>query len=257
MSDGQEVRSKRPMTLDLDARNSPRAKRIKNPVPVISSPDLYRLALASPDVEKFIKGSLQVGSSTQATPVSAYIFPSKDPTAQQQQFAKGFEDALEECKRRASLNPVPCEPPVPCATTTLTTLTSANLETLNVQHGTVASSQSSNMSSVETHSSDTSDSMSMTTIKDEQTVPNGVDPIDMRDQEVMKLERKRLRNRIAASKCRKKKLERISQLQDQVDKLKSENQEYEKMISMLRQEVDTLQQEAMMHRQHGCHISVL
>ncbi|OQR70369.1 transcription factor AP-1-like [Tropilaelaps mercedesae] len=257
MSDGQEIRSKRPMTLELDSRNNTRAKRPK-PVPILSSPDLHRLALASPDVENFIKGSLQVSSSGQPTPVAAYIFPPKDPTVQQKQFVKGFEDALEECKRRGSLNPIPCEPLVSCGTTTLTTLTSANLESLNVQNGTVASSQSSNMSSVETHSSDTSDSMSMpmTSVKDEQTVPNGVDPIDMRDQEKLKLERKRLRNRIAASKCRRKKLERITQLEDQVNKLKSDNQEYEKMISMLRQEIDTLHQEAVMHRQHGCHIEV-
>lgn len=257
MSEAQEVRSKRPMTLDLDSRNGTRAKQIKNVVPVISSPDLQRFALASPDVEKFIKGNLGMNTSAQPTPVSTYIFPSKNPTLQQEQFAKGFEEALNAYKLRQGLKPVACEPPAPCATTTLTTLTSANLETLNVQHGTVASSQSSNLSSVETHSSDTSDSMSMTTIKDEQTVPNGVDPIDMHDQEVLKLQRKRLRNRIAASKCRKKKLERISQLQEQVDKLKSENQQYEKMISVLRQEIEGLQQEAMMHRQHGCHLAVI
>ncbi|XP_022649508.1 transcription factor AP-1-like [Varroa jacobsoni] len=264
MSDCQEIRSKRPMTLDLESGSNTRAKRLKNQLaaPVISSPDLHRLALASPDVEKFIKGSLQVNSSAQPTPVSAYIFPSKDPTVQQKQFVKGFEDALEQCKRRGSLNPVSCEPPPmsSCATTTLTTLTTANLESLNVQLVTVASSQSSTQSSAETHSSDTSDSMSMSmpmaTVKDEQTVPNGVDPIDMRDQEKLKLDRKRLRNRIAASKCRKKKLERISQLEAQVRKLNDENLEYEKMINMLRHEISTLRQEAIMHQQSGCHIKL-
>merc|ERR1712183_469587 len=40
-----------------------------------------------------------------------------------------------------------------------------------------------------------------------------ITPINMESQEKIKLERKRLRNRLAASKCRKRKLERISQLE--------------------------------------------
>merc|ERR1739848_875003 len=44
----------------------------------------------------------------------------------------------------------------------------------------------------------------------------GVSPIDMETQEKIKLERKRLRNRQAAAKCRKRKLERISLLDDRV-----------------------------------------
>merc|ERR1719219_2601928 len=44
----------------------------------------------------------------------------------------------------------------------------------------------------------------------------GISPIDMESQEVIKLERKRLRNRLAASKCRKRKLERISNLDEKV-----------------------------------------
>merc|ERR1712228_798033 len=40
-----------------------------------------------------------------------------------------------------------------------------------------------------------------------------ITPINMESQEKIKLERKRQRNRLAASKCRKRKLERISQLE--------------------------------------------
>merc|ERR1711997_1420375 len=48
----------------------------------------------------------------------------------------------------------------------------------------------------------------------------GISPIDMESQEIIKLERKRLRNRLAASKCRKRKLERISNLDEKVSDLK-------------------------------------
>uniref|UniRef100_A0A3B5QTQ7 Transcription factor JunD n=1 Tax=Xiphophorus maculatus TaxID=8083 RepID=A0A3B5QTQ7_XIPMA len=48
-------------------------------------------------------------------------------------------------------------------------------------------------------------------------------PVDMDSQERIKAERKRLRNRIAASKCRRHKLERISRLEDKVKTLKTQN----------------------------------
>merc|ERR1712223_1428327 len=47
-----------------------------------------------------------------------------------------------------------------------------------------------------------------------------IPPINMESQEKIKLERKRQRNRLAASKCRKRKLERISQLELKVKDLK-------------------------------------
>merc|ERR1712109_400260 len=47
-----------------------------------------------------------------------------------------------------------------------------------------------------------------------------ITPINMESQEKIKLERKRQRNRLAASKCRKRKLERISQLELKVKDLK-------------------------------------
>merc|ERR1739848_698873 len=46
-----------------------------------------------------------------------------------------------------------------------------------------------------------------------------ITPINMESQEKIKLERKRQRNRLAASKCRKRKLERISQLELKVKDL--------------------------------------
>lgn len=288
---------KREMTLDL-ALDGPNRKRIRNQLglngtpgtiaPVLTSPDLKNFTLASPEVERFIKNAMHTNSAAQQTPVQTYLLPNKNPTSQQTQFVKGFEEALENCKRRESSShpsvlvstSVPEQliataassasvltglPPSFTGATTLTTLTSANLGELNKQTGGfgVSCHQSqSTLSSAETHSSDTSDSTSLpphTFVKDEQTVPGGTsgcDRIDMRDQEKLKLERKRQRNRVAASKCRKKKIERITQLEDQVHKLKGENSEFEKMISMLQQEVSALRQEAHRHQQQGCLIEL-
>ncbi|KAI4788506.1 hypothetical protein KUCAC02_035813 [Chaenocephalus aceratus] len=45
-------------------------------------------------------------------------------------------------------------------------------------------------------------------------------PINLETQERIKAERKKLRNRLAATKCRRRKLERISRLEDKVAHLK-------------------------------------
>merc|ERR1719341_39989 len=55
-----------------------------------------------------------------------------------------------------------------------------------------------------------------------------------------KLEKKRERNRIAATKCRLRKMERISQLDGQVAELQVENQRLGAESQDLRQEVEDL-----------------
>lgn len=95
------------------------------------------------------------------------------------------------------------------------------------------------------------------TIKDEpQTVPNSppMSPIDMESQEKIKLERKRQRNRVAASKCRKRKLERISKLEDKVKLLKGENIELSSVIKQLKEHVISLKQKVIEHINNGCSI---
>lgn len=96
-----------------------------------------------------------------------------------------------------------------------------------------------------------------TTIKEEpQTVPNSppMSPIDMETQEKIKLERKRQRNRVAASKCRKRKLERISKLEDKVKLLKSDNTELGSIIKTLKEHVCQLKQQVIDHISKGCNI---
>merc|ERR1712018_43945 len=84
-----------------------------------------------------------------------------------------------------------------------------------------------------------------------------ISPIDMESQEIIKLERKRLRNRLAASKCRKRKLERISNLDEKVEDLKSENTELMGIVKKLKDSICNLKQEVMEHVQHGCQINMV
>ena len=82
-------------------------------------------------------------------------------------------------------------------------------------------------------------------------------PIDMDSQEMIKLERKRSRNRVAATKCRKKKLEKISKLEDRVKDLKGENSELASILKQLKENVCNLKQEIMAHVNQGCKIDSL
>jgi len=82
-----------------------------------------------------------------------------------------------------------------------------------------------------------------------------IQPINMESQEKIKLERKRMRNRLAASKCRKRKLERISQLEGKVKDLKGENAELYNVVKKLKESVSSLKQEVMEHCQSGCQIN--
>lgn len=79
-------------------------------------------------------------------------------------------------------------------------------------------------------------------------------PVDLENQERMKAERKRLRNRLAASKCRRRKLERIARLEDKVKVLKNDNAGLSNTASMLREQVAQLKQKVMTHVSSGCQL---
>ncbi len=76
----------------------------------------------------------------------------------------------------------------------------------------------------------------------------------MEDQERVKAERKKLRNRLAATKCRKRKLERISRLEDKVKILKTDNAGLSSTASLLREQVAQLKQKVMTHVSSGCQL---
>ncbi|KAM9500528.1 transcription factor Jun-like [Clarias gariepinus] len=92
-------------------------------------------------------------------------------------------------------------------------------------------------------------------LKDEpQQVPETppLSPIDMEDQERIKAERKRMRNRVAASKCRKRKLERLARLEERVSRLTGENGELRGAADSLRDQVTQLRHQLLDHIKSGC-----
>lgn len=79
-------------------------------------------------------------------------------------------------------------------------------------------------------------------------------PIDLEVQEIVKRERKKQRNRIASSKCRKRKLEREARLETRVKELKERNIELNAVANALKQQVCDLKQKVMDHVNEGCQI---
>lgn len=95
------------------------------------------------------------------------------------------------------------------------------------------------------------------TVPDMQSSDNSsppMSPIDLENQEKIKAERKRLRNRLAASKCRRRKLERIARLEDKVKVLKTDNAGLSSTASVLREQVAQLKQKVMTHVSSGCQL---
>jgi hypothetical protein len=77
-------------------------------------------------------------------------------------------------------------------------------------------------------------------------------PIDMTAQEEEKLDRKRQRNRVAATKCRKRKIERITQLEQEVRELNDSLQKRLKQKRDLEIEVDEIRNRLKIHIKQGC-----
>merc|ERR1712193_505191 len=274
---------KRAAGLSLDL-NSASAKRNKQVQSLLTSPDVQMLKITSPELEKFL-----IQNPTLATPTpSGYIFP-KSVTEEQAMYAKGFEEALEHLRQSE-----PPGSNDLAAANTLATLSTASVgpagRSLDVHKslpeapqnpGIPLSVQASSHSRPASGASGSYDSETYQVpegvkIKDEpddhlslsgsgygsegmKSPPmntTGMSPIDMETQEKIKLDRKRQRNRLAASKCRKRKLERISQLDDRVSALKNENADLAAVVKKMKAGVALLKQEVIEHVNSGCDIRV-
>ncbi|XP_023226150.1 transcription factor Jun-like [Centruroides vittatus] len=260
-------------TLNLDFDNKSNKKQRYNTM--LTSPDMHMLKLESPELEKLIIA--QNGHvTTTPTPNQYNNLFVKSVTEEEEQYAKGFVDALAHLHQTTgpSAGSTVIQPVHEGLCDMNTAVTSSGCTILPTCPE-VPMSQSCPVSqdcgvmytgmpqvSVGCYSQPNEYIPSLTSIKEEpQTVPNlGVtpplSPIDMEDQERIKLERKRLRNRIAASKCRRRKLERIAKLEDKVKELKIQNNELGAVANTLRDHICSLKQQVMDHVKNGCQIMV-
>jgi hypothetical protein len=79
-------------------------------------------------------------------------------------------------------------------------------------------------------------------------------PINLEVQELIKHQRKKLRNRLAAQRCRKRKIEREDTLKAKVKELKQKNTDLTSLSRDLRMQVCELKQQVMQHVNQGCHV---
>lgn len=250
--------AKKRLTLDLNKVHSPRQKKPRFDV-LLSSPDLNMLKLPSPELEKLI---MQQNGLLSTTPSSSqFLYPNpRVVTHDQEMYGRGFDDALAELHQNGAANSggsaVSIVPP---SSTSAASNHGNDYVPVTIE----------TTSATATHSTFTTQNLPLTSsyhsalqipVKEEPLCGTSLSssppmsPIDMENQERIKLERKRQRNRIAASKCRRRKLERIAKLEDKVKLLKNDNSELATVVVKLRQQVCGLKEQVMEHVNCGCQI---
>ncbi|XP_070775023.1 transcription factor Jun-like [Enoplosus armatus] len=267
---------KQTMTLNLNDPKNFKPQLSSKALDILTSPDVGLLKLASPELERLIIQSC----SGLTTPTPTQFVCPKNITDEQEGFAEGFVRALAELHYHQQ---APAQSGVtnsmvsgsaasegggiPYSCTVRTDPPEyTNLGTFSRAVGSAsapASERHPPMSypAVPPPSHNHMDHQRLHALKEEpQTVPEmsgdtpPLSPINMEKQERIKAERKRMRNRVAASKCRKRKLERISRLEDRVKNLKSQNTELVSSANVLRDELALLKQKVMDHVNSGCQL---
>uniref|UniRef100_A0A3Q3DA22 Transcription factor JunD n=2 Tax=Hippocampus comes TaxID=109280 RepID=A0A3Q3DA22_HIPCM len=268
--------SKRMMKKDInltlsDAEIKPHLRDVDG---ILGPSDLGLLKLSSPELERLIIQSN--GMVTTTSSGSHFLFPK--PVTDEQEFAEGFVKALEDLHKQ---NQGP-------ANGTLDLVPNINIAAVTTQ---LDLPVYTNLNSYGSGPSETTVNYSTDTVpfpppppphlfagapsaepelssrahppkEEPQTVPDvqsfgdspPLSPVDMDSQERIKADRKRLRNRIAASKCRRRKLERISRLEDKVTTLKNQNTDLASTANVLREQVAQLKEKVLTHVNSGCQL---
>lgn len=272
---------KQSMTLNLADPGSNLKPHLRNKsAELLTSPDVGLLKLASPELERLIIQSSNGLITTTPTPTQ-FLCP-KNVTDEQEGFAEGFVRALAELHNQNTLPSVTsAAQPVSGGMAPVSSMAGgggsfnaglhseppvyANLSNFNPNALSSAPGYNANgMGYAPQHHLNAQMPVQhprLQALKEEpQTVPEmpgetpPLSPIDMESQERIKAERKRMRNRIAASKCRKRKLERIARLEEKVKTLKAQNSELASTANMLREQVAQLKQKVMNHVNSGCQL---
>jgi len=280
-SSRNQPQKRKALTLDLNAATNKKSKAAPH---ILTSPDVQMLKLTSPELAEFLTRNPALNTPTPSG--NNILFP-KHVTEEQEIYVKGFEVALKNLQQgKNDTNQVPIQSfksePSSIETTieTIERATAAHRAKLASEVSPRPSSSASgsmdssefrikeeNIDDDDDDDNDESDDYSddedlpTTSRKKAGRKPNnkllGMNPINMVSQEKIKLERKRQRNRLAASKCRKRKLERISHLELKVRDLKGENAELANVVKKLKDSVYGLKQEVLEHHNNGCLISMV
>ena len=241
------------MTLDLD----PSLLEYNNTA-VLESPDLKQIKITSPEMERLI---LEMSNVQQHSNLASH-----QPHPNQPQLNSSLDSSIYNA-RCSSLNELPLE-----INNNNNSNNNSNTNSSNNSNNNGSTSNNNNNNNNNSHNNHNHHHHHnhhqhhhhhrhhhLANGGEEEEVPKvnispSVSPIDLEEQERQKLERKRERNRIAASKCRKRKLERISGLEQKVSQLKGENENLTKSVAKLREHICHLKQEVMDHIKQGCPI---
>lgn len=274
---------KQTMTLNLNDPKNFKPQLGSKALDILTSPDVGLLKLASPELERLIIQSCN--GLTTPTPTQ-FICPKI--TDDQEGFAEGFVRALAELHYQQQIPVVHPEAQssgaagmasgaavsdsgIPYSCTARTEPPEyTNLGAFSRAVGSASAPADERHPSANYPAAPSQSHMGpqlaarhqrLHALKEEpQTVPEmsgetpPLSPINMERQERIKAERKRMRNRVAASKCRKRKLERISRLEDRVKNLKTQNTELVSSANVLRDELALLKQKVMDHVNSGCQL---
>lgn len=279
---------KQTMTLNLNDPKNFKPQLGAKALDILTSPDVGLLKLASPELERLIIQSC----SGLTTPTPTQFICPKNITDEQEGFADGFVRALAELHYQQHVPPVhpdahtgaansmapgssasesggipysctvPTEPPEYTNLGSFSRVVGSASAPASERHPPASYPGPPQPSHNHMdHQLSAAHHTRLHSLKEEpQTVPEmsgetpPLSPIDMESQERIKAERKRMRNRVAASKCRKRKLERISRLEDRVKNLKSQNTELVSSANVLRDELALLKQKVMDHVNSGCQL---
>ncbi|XP_028827786.1 junE proto-oncogene, AP-1 transcription factor subunit [Denticeps clupeoides] len=244
---------------------------------LMSSQDMNLLKLSSPDLEQLIIHSNQGLVTTSPAPNSSGFMYRNQATNEQEGFADGFVKALADLHKQNQLVGAPMSPSSSIQPPYQRNLMSSgdmpiytNLSSYNpnplavsssypggqIPYGHAGQGQGHHPHGRGMDAPQTVPEVPHPPGADPNSSPPSLSPIDLETQERIKAERKKLRNRIAASKCRKRKLERISRLEEKVKVLKTQNSDLASTASILREQVAQLKQKVMNHVTNGCQIAV-
>jgi len=223
--------TRRGLTLDVGLRSADPARDV-----VLSSPDVRLLKLASPELERLVLQQYSLSHRHQQQEESSKDCHLTFSVVATDEYAREFADAVLDLHAQRQTDGDLLVGGSTTVTTSATSLQTLAAATSSVVYGTPHLY----------HAVTAGPGSDRVTFSD--TPP--MSPANLArpsDDERSRLELKRQRNRLAATRCRNRKLERIEQLQKQADRLRAVNAKLVGEVNQLRETVNQLRQDLLLH----------